>query len=219
MFEDQTPEERLLRLIKEKARAKKDRAEEGVVQGHERAARQADDGVRPASKAASVNSAAFEFSSLNKILILVFISIIGYLIYGMVNIQMKRTELKPSLPQQAPVKDVPTGQGEAGAKEDREPFSHYVEGLKRRELFKPLESKAEKEEAPKDIKTISDIMKSITLIGIVQDDNPQAIVEDKASGKTYFLNKGQLLGDLMIKSISADRVRLGYGDEEADLLL
>ncbi len=69
----------------------------------------------------------------------------------------------------------------------------------------------------------SDIMiqaaANLTLMGIVLDQNPQAVIIDNKEKKTYFLNKGQFIREIKIEDILKGKVILSYEGEKLDLRL
>jgi len=70
-----------------------------------------------------------------------------------------------------------------------------------------------------DIKKISKekIMGNLNLLGIIRGDNDQAIIEDKTLKKTFFLYKGDLLGELKVYDIKESAVILDYQGEKIEL--
>ncbi|MDP3980616.1 MAG: hypothetical protein Q8Q33_04285, partial [Chlamydiota bacterium] len=67
--------------------------------------------------------------------------------------------------------------------------------------------------------TISELLKSLHLVGIISGENAQAIIEDKSAGQMHYLVKGDRVGDLEVIEVMDDKVRLSYGSEEAQLTL
>lgn len=80
-----------------------------------------------------------------------------------------------------------------------------------------------KEEMP-DINMVSikkvpkeEIMANLNLLGIITGDNNQAIIEDKSLKKTFFLYKGDSLGELKVYDIKNSAVILDYKGEKIEL--
>ena len=69
------------------------------------------------------------------------------------------------------------------------------------------------------IKKISkeEIMGNLNLLGIITGDNNQAIIEDKTLKKTFFLYKGDSLGELKVYDIKDSVVILEYKGEKIEL--
>ena len=99
------------------------------------------------------------------------------------------------------------------------PFSYYAEIISKRNLFKvPAQFQAQDKNMP--VKTApSELLKSYSLSGVITGENPQAIIEDSASKKTYFLNKGQYLGDFKIDDIIEGKVILELRGQRFELSL
>jgi len=66
---------------------------------------------------------------------------------------------------------------------------------------------------------IQDIRANLNLLGIVTGDNNQAIIEDKNLKKTFFLYKGDNLGELKVYEIKNNAVILDYKGEKIELSL
>jgi cell division protein FtsL len=72
-------------------------------------------------------------------------------------------------------------------------------------------------EQPKNIIPIHDIKANLNLLGIVTGDNNQAIIEDKNLKKTFFLYKGDNIGELKVYDIKNNAVILDYKGEKIEL--
>lgn len=97
-------------------------------------------------------------------------------------------------------------------------LSFYLANINRRNLFQPYEEEVGKEvvEAETD-RMIVRKTKKFKLVGISwldTIDSASAMIEDKEKATTYFLQKGEKLEDIIVKTIYADSVELGYKDEE-----
>jgi len=95
----------------------------------------------------------------------------------------------------------------------------YLANVKRRNLFAPYE------EARQIVNTatgekMSEVAKATAkfrLVGISWLDNidsASAMLEDTEKNITYFLQKGEKIGDIIVQTIYADGVELGYENEE-----
>jgi len=69
------------------------------------------------------------------------------------------------------------------------------------------------------VKKISreEVLGNLNLLGIITGDNNQAIIEDRALKKTFFLYKGDSLGELKIYDIKDSGVILEYKGEKIEL--
>lgn len=103
------------------------------------------------------------------------------------------------------------------AKEEdaRKPYSYYLEIIDKRNLFKSKSGSSEKNQ----IVPIAagELLENYSLSGIISGNNPQAIVVDKKSNKSYFLNKGQYLNNFKIVEIYEDRIVLELNGKEFEL--
>ena len=50
-------------------------------------------------------------------------------------------------------------------------------------------------------------------------EDPQAIIEDKRTGETLFLKRGEMINDIKIEVIGTGRVTLGYNEDTTTLSL
>ncbi|MBU1726437.1 MAG: hypothetical protein KJ880_02265 [Candidatus Omnitrophica bacterium] len=92
----------------------------------------------------------------------------------------------------------------------------YINEIKNKKMFStaPAVSKSSSVAGPN-----VDLIKDISLVGIISGDNPQAIIEDKKSQKSFYLNKGQFFGDFQLEDISEGKVILNYKGERYELHL
>lgn len=63
-----------------------------------------------------------------------------------------------------------------------------------------------------------DLVKNLYLVGIAQDNELNVMIEDKKSGKTFFLKRGDHFYQLKIKKILVDRVVLEFEGKEFELM-
>lgn len=101
------------------------------------------------------------------------------------------------------------------AKEAR-PYEFYLQGLGQRQIFS---SQASPGGAAALSAADADLIKDINLVGIISGDNPQAVIEDKKIQKTYYLNKGQFMGELQIEDIREGKIILNYKGQRYELYL
>lgn len=99
------------------------------------------------------------------------------------------------------------------------PLSYYEEEIARRNIFKKDLSERISDKAVMAGPAFKEIVKDFRLIGIVKGDNPQVIIEDVKSGKTYFLYPGDYLGEIKIEEIYADKAVLEFKEERINLCL
>lgn len=97
--------------------------------------------------------------------------------------------------------------------------SYYMAGISSRNIFKPYEEPkmVSVVETASQQGTINDKIKDLKLVGISWMDKvstASVMIEDTAKGVTYFLKKDEKLDDIVIKTIYAESVELGYENEE-----
>ncbi|MFH0827369.1 MAG: hypothetical protein V1923_05780 [Candidatus Omnitrophota bacterium] len=93
---------------------------------------------------------------------------------------------------------------------DVKPLESYLEGVQQRQIFRaatvsdvvPVSSAA--------VTNTLDLFKDMTLVGVISSDPPQAVIEDKKTQRTYYLTRGQAIGDLKIDDIQEGKVILDY---------
>ncbi len=99
-------------------------------------------------------------------------------------------------------------------------LSFYMASVKERNVFQPFEASSAQSvnvEVSQSNARISRKTSNLKLVGISwldSVDSASAIIEDAESKVTYFLQKGEKVGDVVVKTIYADSVELGYEDEE-----
>lgn len=92
----------------------------------------------------------------------------------------------------------------------------YLKDIGDRQIF----NKIALEEPSKQADVVkTDAVKDINLLGIISGDNPQAILEDKNTQKTYYLNIGQSIADFVVEDIKDGRVILNYNGAKLELYM
>jgi type II secretory pathway component PulC len=106
---------------------------------------------------------------------------------------------------------------ESPDKEEIKTYEHYLNAVQGKKIFGSVESSASERGQ---IATAGSFdIKDISVTGIISGDNPQAVIEDKKNQKTYYLNKGQLLGDLQVEDIQDGKVILKQNNQLYELYL
>ncbi len=105
---------------------------------------------------------------------------------------------------------------EAGLIPQAKPYDFYSQAIRDRKIFGEQVSS----EAARPMSAInSDLIKDINLIGVILGDSPQAIIEDKKTQKSYYVNKGQFIGEFRVDDIQEGKVILTYEGEKFELYL
>ncbi len=95
------------------------------------------------------------------------------------------------------------------------PLSFYLESVKRRDIFRM--GKSSSESADVISSKASAASQTLKLVGISWSDSPDVMIEDTKAGKTYFVKKGQMVGDFQVDAVYKDKVNLRYGVETIEL--
>lgn len=95
------------------------------------------------------------------------------------------------------------------------PYEFYLEKAKDRMLFGNIAGAGET--SASSVAAEAGSIKDINLLGIISGDNPQAVVEDKKSQKTYYVSKGQSVGDFQVEDIQEGRIILNNRGQRYEL--
>ena len=108
------------------------------------------------------------------------------------------------------------GQIKPLSQEEAKPFEFYLDGVSGRQIFAGVGSAtAALPQAAAGVNVADDI----SLVGIISGENPQAVVEDKKNQKTYYLSRGQLIGDLRVDDIKEGKIIVDRKGEKFELYL
>ena len=148
---------------------------------------------------------------------ILFISIFILGFYFMVNFYHSMNSLKkmPNLELTALDEIKPIGPEEGSAV--KKAATYYLEKITMRDIFKrgPKITSGPAEEGPSS-KTV-EAAQNLKLVGISWSDNPDVMIEDTKALKTFFVKRGQMIGELKIEAIFKDKVILSYRGEEIEL--
>lgn len=210
MQRDISPEERLLALIKGKHKKPPERVE----------------GRPPDSKALQPERPRIEISffknkifepavlkSLNRYLAAILIIFVLYFILDSLLIKPYRN-IETLLSQ--PSDSGPVRQAKGETLSEMKDYSYYSKEISGEKIFGPPHKG---EDAPRKGEESEDLSKNLNLVGIIAGENPQAIIEDKKSQKTYYLNKNQSFNGFTVEDISGGKVVLDYGGKKVSLFL
>lgn len=100
------------------------------------------------------------------------------------------------------------------------PLSYYLDKVRSRDIFSMVARKKEESSAaaPKGPSSrIMEATQSLKLVGISWSNDPDAMIEDTRSLRTFFVKRGQMIGEIKVQAIFKDKVILGYDGEEIEL--
>lgn len=96
-------------------------------------------------------------------------------------------------------------------------LSYYLASIRKRDIFSPYEAPTGTAEVKSGNEGIARAIRDYRLVGIAWFEtvaSASVMIEDTKKNTTYFLQKGEKLGDIHVKTIYADSALLGYKDEE-----
>jgi len=221
MKKDFSPEERLLRLIKGSGKkdARKENAEIKSALSQNINSADAPSYYRGSgSRAAGADLAVFPFKirdistkNVNPSLALILLGLLLYFIADMISGPHtgKEADVISKVAQEpAETKEKPA--------HSIEPYSYYSSQIEERNIFLPQESEVSPVASGPSLEEISS---NLSLIGIIAGDRPQAIIEDKKAGKSYFMYKSGLVGQAKVVDILEDKVVMEYKGQVFELML
>jgi hypothetical protein len=97
-------------------------------------------------------------------------------------------------------------------------IEYYLDQVKKRDIFKM--GMAAKQENTIDAGPSSkavEATQNLKLVGISWSDDPDAMVEDIKAMKTFFVKKGQLIGEVKVENVTKDKIVLRFGQELIEL--
>lgn len=94
----------------------------------------------------------------------------------------------------------------------------YSDKIKKRDIFKmgPSSRPENMLEAGPSSKLV-EATQNLQLVGISWSDDPDAMVEDTKAMKTFFVKRGQSVGEAKVENITREKVILRVGQETVDL--
>lgn len=110
------------------------------------------------------------------------------------------------------------GVGEAAF--SKKAASYYFEKIRERDIFKMghKDSSANQETFQKGPSArIIEATQHLNLVGISWSNDPDAMIEDTRALRTFFVRRGQMIGEVKVQAIFKDKVVLGYDGEEIEL--
>ena len=195
--ENISPEEKLLRLIRKSGKQPQRGATEKEASSKN---------IKPKARNANLR-----FQSLNRFLLYLFylLLLVFILSFFFADLVFRKAKVQDN-----------SKQSKGISTEDfkKVPYRDYSESILNKELFGKAIKTAEKKSAQVDIQSI---IKDLVLIGILTEEEPKAIIEDKRSKKTYFLKQGGNLRNMRLVEILVDegKIVLEYQGENFDLYL
>ena len=93
------------------------------------------------------------------------------------------------------------------------PLQLYLQEVRRNNIFGGSSQESSK------LGALTDALKNMRLAGIVCEDPPQAIIKEKDTNNTYYLKKGETLGELRVVDILEGKIIIEYRGERFEMKL
>jgi len=216
MKDNVSPEEKLLKLIKgeKKPRFSASLPLQESLPYTKALSEGPSQGAHIKNPAYSLMSIIFSFEGLRRLMIVLIMVSFVYLAASFIYPLIGSNQMK--LP--ATAQEEKTAMPQIEPKSEIKPYEFYLEGLKNKKVFGSQVTQ-EARDTIASVNNTMDFIKDINLVGIVSTDTPQAVIEDKANQKTYYLTKGQSIGELQIEDIKENKVILIFKGTRYELYL
>ncbi len=103
---------------------------------------------------------------------------------------------------------------EAIKKDEIKPYDFYTQGIKSKQIFGAASVQLTQES---NVIVGANLIKDINLLGVISGDSAQAIIEDAKSQKTYYVTKGQMVGEFQVEDIGNGKIILNYNGQRFEL--
>ncbi len=170
---------------------------------------------RRSKKKSFARRSPFSIGEMNKALVAVSLVLFVYVTFDAV--ASARNLQRP--PNFAPMKER-VAKSVKGTAEPLAEASYFLQKISSRDIFREGKTSAPVQAAPV-VATpaeTAEVVQGLALVGISWSSNPDAIIEDKARQRTYFVKRGQDVGDgIKVEAIFKDHVVVTYEDREYEL--
>jgi len=150
------------------------------------------------------------FFNIRGVIFWLFIASCIYLISSLIYPWVGLRKIRLPLPSKKPAEETPI------TKRVAKPFEEYLESVKGRRIF--AGTAAIQDASLINVANI-DLMKDISLVGIISGENPQAVIEDKKTQKTYYVTKGQFIGEMQVEDIQEGKIIINYAGQKYELYM
>jgi hypothetical protein len=159
----------------------------------------------------------FDIKLVNQILIF---SIVFLTIYFISNLSFSLTNLKKTPSLKLNIQEATAKAASLQDASSMKAASFYLEKVRARDIFKmgmkkPSVTKETTNRGPSS--RIMDATSQLKLVGISWSNDPDAMIEDAKAMRTFFVKRGQMIGEIKVQAILKDKVILSYGGEEIEL--
>lgn len=160
-----------------------------------------------------------DIKAVNKLLGLGVVLVTVYFISNILGVTLRIRNMPQVKPQPLKAGAVPAFQGGSLLKNA---VSYYLELIRQRDIFrmgaKKPEGAGSEAQAPSGPSgEVIEATQHLKLVGISWSNDPDAMIEDTKALKTFFVKRGQMIGDVRVQAIFKDKVVLQYWGEEIEL--
>lgn len=157
---------------------------------------------------------SLSFTLVNRVLLAAVVVLFIYVVTDGVASAISLTHLPNIVPQ----KDRLTTGSESKVSPLKEE-SYYLQKVSSRDLFKEYkEADAKKEKKEMKSADENEASKNLSLVGISWSADPDVIIEDKSAQKTFFVKRGQMVGNgVKVEAVFKDKVVLSTDGQEFEL--
>jgi type II secretory pathway component PulC len=146
---------------------------------------------------------------LGLLIALLLIYFLSSFFYAVINLR-KMPELESKISAGKVETDSPEASGLKKA------VSYYLDQVRQRDIFMMGSKKIAAVKPAPSAKDL-EITASFKLVGISWSNDPDAMIEDSKALKTFFVKRGEMVGDAKVQAIFKDKVVLSYNGQEFEL--
>lgn len=211
MHQEMTSEEKLLQLIRKKKKGAgilvKDDGRSGAVS--------LDVPENSSNPLAEKKQGIGWLKSGNRLMVAVTFGALAYGAWLYITIEQRSLPL----PVDGRNKDSSVEMPATDPKKSSKDFDSYAQIFEERDVFQAPWENPEGEVVASAVASIqSDLIKQLTLVGIVLDKNPQAIIEDKKTRQTFFVRVGESVNGAVVTAIEEGKVIFKINEEKVELV-
>lgn len=191
-----SPEEKLLNLIKGKKKS---------------AMPASGDQDMPSLKTTYPQVKGIGFLSLRRLMPLFFAASVIYLLASFIYPWVGLNKIKLPAPSEQKIEEP-----KLMPKQDAKSLEFYSEGIQARKIFSAVSG------GQTQVSTIAgdtDSIQDITLVGIISGERPQAIIENKKTQQTYYVSKGQFIGEFQVEDIQEGKIIINFQGKRYELYI
>lgn len=206
MNKEFTSEEKLLKLIR-----KKQKTPQPMLTDDSVTARQGSLDKKKADTKNELGNKDF-LKTFNGILI---VALVVLCVYAVINYTVSVKNNIPSVVMDDVPAEIVVGEAQE-LKEDVRPYPLYQEIIEERDIFmspweKPSTGAVQNTNS-------TELGNQYKIVGIVVDNNPQAIIEDVLNSQTIFAYKGDSVGSAVVEEIHEGKVIFLYNNEKIEMV-